>query len=433
MSQAMRAADIFGDHMVLQRDQPLLLFGTGDGTAEAVLGGHTARAESADGRWRLQLPAMPAGGPYTLQLRLNGKEQVWEDVYIGDVWMAAGQSNMELMLCDAQHTDDDLRTIPSVRYFKTTLENEGQRQWVEAGPDTTLHFSAIGGRFGRRMAEAHGIPVGIIGCSRGATCIESWTEKSRLCGTDLELPPEQRFHDAVLYPNNDYGDLYERMVTPLTPFRMCGVLWYQGESNRGPHDGALYGALLTQLIACWRERFEQPELPFLIVQLTRCGDDESVAFWPLIRQQQLEASRRIPHTAMVTTTDLGQTDQIHPVRKKEVADRLFLAAQHLVFGETAEYCGPLPEAADVDTDGIRITFSHAEGLHTEGELSDIFCLTEDGTLLHTPAVLDGGTLLIPLPQGSRVQEIRAWYRNDPIVTLYNGSGFPASPFSLRLA
>ncbi len=419
--------------MVLQRDKPIRLFGTGSGVAEAELNGRTARTESSGAAWRLELPAMPAGGPYTLQINLNGEEQILRDVYIGDVWLAGGQSNMAITLREAQYGEDDRKANPLVRYFSASSGNEGEGTWVLSGPETTLDFSAIGGRFARRMAEQYGVPVGVISCNRGATCIESWTDKACLLGTELELPPERRFPDAVLYGGNGYGELYDLLVSRLIPYSMKGVLWYQGESNRGPYDGAIYGALLERLVSCWRERFEQPDLPFLIVQLTRYGEPDSEACqWSLVRQQQLEASRRIPNAAMVTTTDLGQSEEIHPVRKKEIADRLFLAAQNLVFGEKTEYSGPLPEKAAILNGEVVVSFTHAEGLAARGPLDDVYCRMEDGEFFHTPARLEGERLHIPIPEGRRVRELRAWYRNDAEVTLFNEAGFPASPFCMRI-
>lgn len=433
MTSEMKLAEIFKDHMVLQRGQPIRLFGSGNGTAEAELNGETTRTTSSKDCWRLELPAMPAGGPYTLRVNLNGKDQIFRDVYIGDVWLAGGQSNMELPLRAAQHTEDDSKENPLIRYFTVTDGNEGNRAWVLGGPKTTPNFSAIGGRFAKRMAEQYSVPVGIISCNRGATCIESWTDKTYLLGTELELPSEQRFQDAVLYEKNGYGELYDLLVSRLIPYGMKGVLWYQGESNRGPYDGKIYGALLERLITCWRERFELPDLPFLIVQLTRYGEpDSEMVQWALIRQQQLEASQKISNVAMVTTTDLGQSEEIHPIRKKEVADRLVLAAQSLVFGEKVEYSGPLPSEATASDGEVVVSFTHAKGLNAQGPLDDIYCRTEDGRLLHTPAHLDGERLYITVPTGQRVQEIRAWYRNDAMVTLFNEAGFPASPFCMEV-
>lgn len=431
MSNSLQLAEIFCDGMILQREQPIRLFGTGYGTITAELNGRKQQTEAKNNFWLLEFPALPAGGPYTIRFGLNGQPCVLNDVYIGDVWLAGGQSNMELPLQAAQYTENDLQANPLVRFYTATTENGGSRRWVVSGGEDTLAFSAIGGRFGRQMQEQHGIPVGIISCNRGATCIESWTDKIYLDGTPLMLSPEQRFRDALEYPYNNYGELYDLLVAPIAPFSLRGVLWYQGESNRGPHDGAIYGALLEKLIACWRDAFRNPTLPFFVVQLTRYGEpDNGELLWPLIRQQQLEACKRIPHTAMVTTTDLGESLQIHPIRKKEIADRLFLAAQKLVFGENTEYCGPLPQTASLQNGGLTVTFSHSGDLTAEGELADIYCRTADGRTIHTPAHIEGDRLRIPLPVGETVCEVLAWYRNDARVNLFNSSGFPASPFCL---
>lgn len=433
MNNTLKLAEIFGDHMVLQRDYSIRFFGTGHGVVEVTLNGASSRICSTEEHWLLELPAMPAGGPYKVQIQFNDDIKIINDVYIGDVWLAGGQSNMEFPLREAQYTEDDLTEDSLIRYYSSTPSNEGNRQWVLRGKETTLDFSAIGGHFARRMREEYNIPIGIIGCNRGATCIETWIDKTYLLGTSLELPTEQRFQDAVIYDDNQYGALYDRMVSRLIPYSMKGVLWYQGESNRGPHDGKIYGALLEQLINCWREQFQLPELPFLIVQLTRFGEADTENFqWALIRQQQLEASKKIPHTAMVTTTDLGDNDLIHPLRKKEVADRLFLAARNLVFGEAVEYSGPIPGAAVIENDEICISFTHCQQLIARGALDDIYCRTKDGRLLHSIARTDGKYLYISNPSCGAVTEILAWYRNNALVNLFNEAGFPASTFSMKL-
>lgn len=430
----MELASMFSSHMVLQWGCPIRIFGTGTGEITVTFRGKTTSYQALENSWCFFLEPEPAGGPDTMTITLNGEIRELEDVLVGDVWIAAGQSNMEMPLEQVRYTSQDIPGTGAVRLYQANVPAPERGPWMPGTAENCLAFSAIGVFFAGMMHREYQIPVGIISCNRGASCVETWTERALLEGTDLDLPAGRRHGDALEYPwNVQYGTLYEELLRPLFPFSVCGVLWYQGESNRGVGDGALYSRLLEVMVKNWRERFQLPQLPFLIVQLTKFGEgtDESDN-WAVVRNQQRIAARLLEHTAMVTTLDLGDSKLIHPLRKREIAQRLFWAAQNLVFGEPVEYSGPVIQSAKEEQNGaVRLRFSHSEGLLVRGDL-DLWVCGEDKAYQKAQARLEGESLLVWAPEVSNIRGIKFCHRNCPEVGLWNRFGLPASPFSIMV-
>ena len=209
-------ARIFSDHMVLQRNRPIAVFGLGpDGeTVEAELLGRRARAACAGGKWLLFLPAMDARGPLELRVRCGAEEAVFSDVALGEVWLAGGQSNMELILENAKSGGAEIPKAqdPNLRYYhavKTASEAgraEAETQvpagWVTSSPETAGQFSAVAYHVAKRLRAALGVPVGIVGCSWGGTSAACWVSRAA-----LEANPALRV----------YFEDYDRAVAGKTP------------------------------------------------------------------------------------------------------------------------------------------------------------------------------------------------------------------------
>ncbi len=194
-----RLAGVFGDHMVLQRNAPIRVWGTA-APGEAVrvsLGGRQRHAVAGnDGRWSLQLPAMPAGGPH--QLTVNaGKRLVLEDVLVGDVWFCSGQSNMEWTLAQAQDAEREIAAadLPQIRHLKVAHRASLAAQddiepaaWLVGDPQHAGQFSAVAYYFARRLHRELGVPIGLVNASWGGSHIETWTS-ARAALADPELAP----------------------------------------------------------------------------------------------------------------------------------------------------------------------------------------------------------------------------------------------------
>lgn len=236
--------------------------------------------------------------------------------------------------------------------------------------------------------------------------------------------------------------LYNAMIAPLIPYGLKGAIWYQGESNTG--DSIQYRTLLPAMIADWRGRWGAGGFPFLLVQLApfmgiaHAPEDTG---WAVLREAQRQTALTVPHTGMAVITDVGDSGDIHPVRKEPVGQRLALIARALVYGQKVEYSGPLPDSMRVDGGRIVLHFTHAQGLRTvavsDGDGKEVapagpptgFTVAgADRKYVNADAVLDGDTVIVSSPQVPQPQAVRFGWANYPLVNLYNGAGLPASPF-----
>ena len=230
--------------------------------------------------------------------------------------------------------------------------------------------------------------------------------------------------------------LWNAMISPLLGTSLDGILWYQGESD--VDRARLYQRLLTDLITTWRAAFDAPELPFGIVQLANFMERKTSPSedpWAALREAQRLVALHVPACGLALAIDAGEADDIHPRYKKAVGERLALWALRQAHGRTTlPYSGPLPVEVWAEADGLRIRFSHADGLRTRGPSLSGFQLLSpagewswaDAATLHGDTVFVR-TAAIPAPVAVRY----AWQAN-PETTLENASGLPASPFHLAL-
>ncbi|BAV06817.1 sialate O-acetylesterase [Filimonas lacunae] len=234
-------------------------------------------------------------------------------------------------------------------------------------------------------------------------------------------------------PENQPAALFNAMIAPLIPFSLKGFLWYQGETDTGhPKE---YAHLQPALIANWRSKWKQPTKPFLYVQLPGFMDMSyrpMESNWAAFREAQLQ-SLQIPHTGMAVAIDLGEWNDIHPDRKKEVGERLALAAQHVAYGDsTVVYSGPLFQAARIEGDKIILSFTNTgSGLTAidDGPLSEFAIAGADKKFVWAKATIEGNTIVVQSPAIRQPQYVRyAWADNPVNPNLYNKEGLPASPF-----
>jgi sialate O-acetylesterase len=217
--------------------------------------------------------------------------------------------------------------------------------------------------------------------------------------------------------------LYNKMIAPLTPYPIKGVIWYQGEQNVA--RAAQYRGLFPRLIADWRTAWNQGDFPFLFVQIAPYK-----TMTPELREAQLLALERVPNTAMVVTVDCGDADDIHPVRKQPVGTRLALAARALAYGESIEYSGPLFQKAEFKDDRAIVRFSHVGGglIAKDGSLRGFTLAGEDMNFVPAMAVIEGDTVVVRAETVKQPVAVRYGWENVPDVNLFNTAGLPASPF-----
>jgi len=328
-------APVFGSGMVLQRGMPVPVTGTAEPGATVTVGFQgrsVSTVVASGGAWRVDLPSMDASAaPGTLTIASAGAAVELTGVRVGEVWVCAGQSNMDMRLEEAAGGIDEARKASGydLRLFRMTDgAGPAATRWTVSDPTTAPVFSAVCYWFGVELNRRLGVPVGLIQATHDGTAIAEWQTGIGGGGAD-----------------------YLAMVRPVQPYAIRGVAWYQGESNDG--DPA-YEAKLTGMIAEWRAGWGRADLPFGIVQLTGPGSAGA-------GEGEAAVSRKVPHTFLVVTSDLPGGDQLHPAEKKAVGVRLGIGARGAVYGEPIMPSGPVPDPAASSRAGGKavLTFAYA--------------------------------------------------------------------------
>jgi len=469
--------NLIAEHMVVQRDMPVHVWGTAaPGEAVSVTFRGETRSAHPDefGRWSVYLPAGTAGGPF--ELTVKGTNTITlRDVLVGDVWVASGQSNMEMAVRSAKDARAEIAAAnyPRIRLFRALnrvadypLEDVAAKTWVVTTPETVEEFSAAAYFFARELQKKYGVPIGLIESNWGGTPAEAWTSMPSL-GADAALMPVflewgklmrdrsttlrrqdkqiQEWEKAVAkakaesqpapghpwFANQDNcwqpAGLFNAMIAPLTRLPIRGVIWYQGESNAGPERAPLYAHLFETMIQDWRRAWGQGDFPFLFVQIAnfKTGPD---AMWPEVRDAQ-RRTLALANTGMAVTIDIGEAGNIHPLNKQEVGRRLALAAEAISYGEKIEYSGPLFRQAIVEGDALRVWFDHAaSGLKADGEVRGFEVAGADGKFVAAQARIDGSSVVVSAPSVDAPKHVRYAWKDVPECNLFNGANLPASPF-----
>lgn len=486
-SAAVNVPAIFGSGMVVQRDAAIPVWGMAKPgeRVEVSFAGQAHRAVADDrGRWSVSF-APVAANRTPQSMRIAGETTLeLTDVLVGDVWLCAGQSNMQMGL--ARSADGEAAVAaadhPAIRLFNVanripeSADGDVTGTWAACSPQAVPRFSAVGYYFGRALHERLDVPVGLINASWGATTGESWAPREVLQGspvlsTVLQMSPERKatlaqmraayeeklaqwkaesqaaesagrtpttmpVEPAALRPQNQPTACFDALVRPLIPVSLKGVVWYQGESNLGDPDR--YRVLLPALIQGWRKRFGRDDLPFGIVQLPNnrpVQDTPSDGGWPRVREAQLAAHRSLPHTGLAVTIDVGEADDGHPKNKRDVGLRLAAWAMADVYGlEGATGGGPVFDRAAVDGGRMVLSFTRADGglrIRQGGERLREFAVAGADRVWHwaDAAILDDTRIAVrsdavPSPIAVRY----AWAENPREPNLTNGSGLPSTPF-----
>ncbi|MGJ8654625.1 MAG: sialate O-acetylesterase [Opitutaceae bacterium] len=455
---------IFSSGTVLQREQAIKIWGTGD-VGEIIIASindHLASSKvGTDGRWTINLPAMPAGGPYVLNLNTDDDKVVLRDVFIGDVWLCSGQSNMGWTMAKSKDAREEIAKAnnPLIRLFHverkasdTPLQGV-QGRWLPADQYSVKNFSAVAWHFGNALQPEIDVPVGLVLSEVGGTLACNWTSEATLNGH----PSIQLYRDRFENLKAEYPALmaeweeahktnpnaikpkdpayrqpsgfYNGMIAPLQPLALKGVIWYQGESDSWEWQN--YTQFFHDLIADWRSGFEAPELPFLYVMLAGYNGKEGVnENYPYIRDAQLK-TLELPHTAMASALDVGEEHDIHPTNKKPVGERLALAALATVYNKNICYSGPIMKQVEIKGDTAVVHYNHiCDGLMTDdGPLRSFQVAGEDKVFVPANAVIAGETVIVTSTDGSPITSVRYAWAGFPQSNLYNTAGLPATPFS----
>ena len=435
---------------ISQQEQPIRIFGTaspGEKVTAALAGKTASTTATADGYFRVELPAMKADGK-AHTLTVTGKNTVkLTDVLLGEVWICSGQSNMSQTMYYGGETLNKVEERaaadhPQIRLFNVKSRVAGpvpltdaRGTWRICSPHSAPSFSAVGYFFGRALLQKLKVPIGLIGTHWGNTQIEPWT------------PPVgfRQVPQLKDYPEKKKGGhIYNGMVNALTPLSVRGAIWYQGESNGSV--GLRYEYLQEALVKGWRSTFENENLSFYWVQLANFREPKNNPAgggWGPIREGQRRALK-IPKTGMAVAIDIGDARNIHPRNKQDVGARLALWALAKDYGQDIVYSGPLYKSMKVEGDKIRITFDQVggglvtakkEGLKpTEiapgAELTHFAIQGADNKWHWAKAKIDGKTVVVWADGVSAPKHVRFGYQSNPVgINLYNKEGLPASPFT----
>jgi sialate O-acetylesterase len=488
-----KTASLFQDHAVLQQGRPVPVWGGAD-PGEAVTVTYAAGAlrktasatADGEGRWRVELPALPASAePGTLTI--SGKNtQTFSDVLVGEVWLASGQSNMEWSVKNSGNPEEEIAaaTDPLIRAVKIMhlssakpVENTGGK-WQVCSPSAAGGFSAVAYSFARELREklGPGVPVGILDSSWGGTPIEAWMSMESLADPKFtgigerwakrvaDFPAAKEKYDAELaawtaeenaakaagtafskkkpalpfqpYPHHQPSGLYNGMIHPLRSYAVRGTIWYQGETNVGRPDE--YRLLFAEMIKSRRSDFAQADLPFFWVQLAAFGDrnPQGVA-WPLLREAQND-TLAVPNTGQAVAIDIGDLSTIHPPNKREVGVRLARLALRRTYGHNQVVdAGPVLVRIEKGAQGsLRVHFDQtAEGLRNTNAADPAVVLGfevagADKKFQAATARLDGASAVVVTAPASLAEPVHVRYawRNFPENSLANSAGLPAVPF-----
>ena len=512
----LRLPPVYSSGMVLPRDEHLLLEGQANArqNVHAVLSRDGKVVEErdaftrADGSWWVELPHMKAGGPYRLTLtstplnpdhyrlyypekypyllpnltKAKAQTLVIDSLYFGDLWLASGQSNMELRVDQCNTLQEDLAdaarlkgrlhlfNMParartdavewpdSVLRFTNELRHMDLQGWHMASPEVVRRFSAVAFNFGRVLCDSlPDVPIGIICNAVGGSTTESWIDRTTL---EWEFP-----NILTDWRNGDYGQpwargrmtqniahaldkesaaynplqrhpyepayLFEAAIAPLGHLPVKGVLWYQGESNA--HNIEVHERLFRLLQQSWREHFarrwhcefqKKPTLPFYVVQLSSLPRPS----WPAFRDSQRRLALELPDTWMAVSSDVGDAADVHYRTKRPVGERLALLALKNTYGRDTESEGPTLRTAVLGPDHtIVLQFDHADGL----TCSRGFELAGTDGLFHPATIqIEGDKIRLSSPDVKQPATVRYGWSGFTDADLRNRQGLPASTFMM---
>ncbi|MEO5959548.1 MAG: sialate O-acetylesterase [Opitutaceae bacterium] len=473
-----RLASPFTDHMVLQREMPVPVWGwadAGEKISVRFAGQTIATTAGADGRWQVNLAALTASAE-SRDFVVTGKNTLTlRDVLVGEVWLGSGQSNMVFTVSKSRNAwagvVDEEKEIaaanyPLIRMFTGASQKSYAPQstvggaWQICTPENVPAWSAVGYYFARDLQKELKVPVGFVTLAFGASCAHAWIRREAMLDDPAFKAVLDRFDEQVKAykpaspeelaawreaaakakaekqkaparpradPVQDQHNptvMFNGMIAPFVGFAIRGVLWYQGESITAPRE--LFPRWNERLIADWRKLWGR-DLPFYFVQLAALENNSNS---PQVREWQAEALK-VPNTAMAVTIDIGDRTDVHPHNKAPLGDRLARIALARDYGRKIEYSGPQLADTAVEGSALRLAFTHATGglVAKDGPLKTFEIAGADEKYLPADATIERGNTIVlrsagvPAPRFARY----AWANYPDGANLTNAAGLPAAP------
>lgn len=469
--------NIFGDHMVLQRDQSNPVWGKaapGEQVSISIDGQSHNTATAADGTWRVELEPLRVGGPYQLQIK-GSNTITFNDVLVGEVWICSGQSNMqwavrvsanaELEIASANYPEIRLMTVPQVGTQEPQDNFNGK--WAHCSSETVANFSAVGYQFGKRLHNTLGVPIGLIDNAWGGSAAEAWIPRDTLetegiynellqswdrraaAETDELFAAKvkaykdwvaagkqgknRRRPNDVRASNHRPANIFNGVLHPTIGYGIRGAIWYQGEANA--KRAYQYRELFPLMINTWRAKWDQGDFPFYWVQLAdfRAEIDEPAdSDWAELREAQT-MTLSLPNTGQAVIIDAGEGRDIHPRDKQTVANRLARIALARDYGVEMASQSPRFDSMQINGNTITLNFKHvsSSGLYTFDvrEVIGFEIAGEDRKFFRADAKLNGKTKIkVSSPKVPNPVAVRYGWADNPVVNLQDRNGLPVTPF-----
>jgi sialate O-acetylesterase len=433
----LKLGPLFQDHMVVQRDCPIHVWGKAGAGAivEVRLGPRRSEAKAdVNGQWRVVLEALPAGGPYVLRAVSGKKTAEIPDILVGDVWLCSGQSNMQMTLkesdggpaaAEASAGLKDVRLATVGRKASANPETSCDIHWRAPAAVASRDFSAVGFYFVatlRTDPALAGVPIGVIDSSFGGSMCEAWIPKEALTKFN---PVELRKSMFGIEPSG----FFNAMIHPLTRNPIRGAVWYQGEGNAGLP--APYPELLGTLMRSWRERFAVADMPFVVIQLPDWVPGADGLSWAWLREAQAKAVRATPPASLAVGIQTTDGHNLHPREKAEIGRRAALCALRDVYGRPVAASGPIFKLARADGARLRVEFDATDGGLTtrDGRPPRGFAIAgADGKYFYARATIESDSVLLQCESVPSPRTVRYAWSGAPDASLTDRSGLPAAPF-----
>ena len=433
--------NIFGDHMVLQRNESVKIWGW------AQTGEELTVTTSWDGKkykvktpitavWEVFVNTPEAGGPFNITIEGFENEIVLNDVLIGEVWLCSGQSNMQWTATTNAGIDNAEEEIkkadyPNIRLFtveRRTAEfpqDDLPGTWEVCSPETMKDFSAVAYFFARRIQNEMNIPIGLINNAWGGSPAEVWATRS-VFEENEDLKKDADSLKETPWSPVTPSYLYNGMVHALTGFKIAGTIWYQGESNVSRHGN--YTKLFSRMVDSWRNAWGY-EFPFYFVQIAPYKYD-TPEVGAYLRDSQRIAQKVIPNSGMVVVSDIATINDIHPPNKQDVGLRLAnLALKETYKNYDGEVHGPLYKTHKIDGKKVEVLFEHADGLMARGKQITHFEIeSADGKWYPAKAKIKDDKIILTSKKVTEPVNVRFGWSNTAEPDLFNGAGLPASAF-----
>ncbi len=476
----LRLHNLFTDHMVLQQHATVPIWGWGDDGDKVTVefAGKKDTVTVKNGKWMAKLKNLKPGPAGVLKVTAthDGKNTLIqrEDVVVGEVWIASGQSNMEWGMRSSFNSTNDIAnsananirlfTVPKLKLNAPTNNVNGK--WVECGPESVPGFSAVAYYFARDLQKALGVPVGVIHTSWGGSPAEVWIREDLMAANaeykkdildkyaadNAKLPAQianwEKQRDAAKAEGKPFtarkpspwqpAELYNGMIANIVPYAVQGAIWYQGESNAG--RAWQYRRLFADMIRNWRADWGY-DFTFLEVQLAPFDKSKKrpvaeitatpgESDWAELREAQLLATKNLKKVGMAVITDVGDKDDIHPTKKQPVGARLALEARRIAYREKIVANGPAYDGVKFKDGQAILSFKNVGGgLEARGgELTGFAIAGADKKFVWATAKIEGDKVVVSSPSVVKPAAVRYGWSDFPVVNLWNKNGLPATPF-----